>query len=294
MPTVTPIRLHIVGPGRLGCSLASALAGSDRYLVAGVACYSEADRERARRWMPSAAQYPLDDPRELEQVDLVLLTLADGAIRPVAGGLAPHFRPHQVVLHTSGLLPASVLDGLGIPARLGSFHPLQTFADPRLAREQFAGCTIACEGELGAVQAAQELARHLEARVVTLPAGSKPAYHAAAVVASNYLVAITAIAARLLASAGIDPEQAIEMLGPLQRGTLDNLKTLGIPRALTGPVARGDFETVQSHLAAISRLAPELLPVYRQLGLVVLDLARRMAVDPPLLDRLGALFTSEC
>jgi predicted short-subunit dehydrogenase-like oxidoreductase (DUF2520 family) len=209
--------------------------------------------------------------------DLVLICTPDDLIATVAGELAPALRADQVILHTSGPLSSEVLAPLASTgAALGSFHPLQTIADPLSAPERLAGAYVAVEGDDRAVRLGEGLARRIGLQPFRLAAGAKPLYHAAAVFASNYTIALAGIAGRLARQAGIPPNLAEEVYRPLMAGAMRNLNELGAVEALTGPVRRGDVATLQTHLAALSGEEREL---YRLLGLAALILAREGGLE---------------
>jgi predicted short-subunit dehydrogenase-like oxidoreductase (DUF2520 family) len=177
--------------------------------------------------------------------ELVLLCVPDTAIRDVAQGLSPG----SWLAHVSGATPLSALDP---HERRFSLHPLQTFT---LARgpEQLDGAWAAVTAESEeARELAFELARLLGLEPFELEDADRPLYHAGAVVASNYLVALYEAAAGLVAAAGAPPEA----LEPLMRRTIEN----GFE--LTGPIERGDWETVEAHREAIRRARPDLEPLY--------------------------------
>jgi predicted short-subunit dehydrogenase-like oxidoreductase (DUF2520 family) len=282
--------VYLVGPGRLGLSLARA-AQAAGVPLAGVAWHSEAGRARAAQWLSGVPLDPLAAPRHLAPEATVVLAVRDEAVGDAAAALAAHRHEGQVVLHTSGLLTAEVLRQAGLGPPVGSFHPLQTFAAPARGPELLAQCVVAVEGDPTAVAAGRALGAALGAEVVELRAdpGAKVAYHAAAVVASNYLVALTGLAVRLAALAGLDEAQALRLLAPLQRGTLENLRELGVAPALTGPVARGDVATVRAHLSLIEARCPELRGAYAVLGRHAVELARARGADPERLEELASL-----
>jgi predicted short-subunit dehydrogenase-like oxidoreductase (DUF2520 family) len=204
---------------------------------------------------------------------VVIIATPDDAIAGVAAELARDgaVRAAQVVLHLSGLLDRSALQALEpTGAGLGSFHPLQSIADPATAAERLAGAFAGVEGDPRAVEAGQHLAAALGMHAVRLAPGAKPAYHAGAVIASNYAVVLAAVAERLARRSGATPEEAAALYLPLMQGTVANLSR-GPAAALTGPIRRGDAATVRAHLAA---LAPEERELYRTLGLAALRLAR--------------------
>lgn len=223
---------------------------------------------------------------------LVLIAAPDDAISSVSRELRDDrsVDAHQVVLHLSGLLDRralSVLEPTG--AGLGSFHPLQSIADPALAPEHFVGSYAGIEGDERALQAGDRLATALGMIPVRLAIEAKPLYHAGAVVAANYTVALANVAEGLAQSAGLPWDTASKLYLPLMRGTLANLES-GTAAALTGPVRRGDLETIRAHLAV---LGPEERRLYRILGLAALRLAREAGLPPdkaqPVEDLLGSV-----
>jgi predicted short-subunit dehydrogenase-like oxidoreductase (DUF2520 family) len=126
------------------------------------------------------------------------------------------------------------------------------------------------------VRAARRLIGALDGTAILIPPTLRPLYHAGAVTASNFLVTLAAAAAGMLRSAGVEGDDALRALLPLMRGTLANLEEVGLPGALTGPIVRGDTETVRMHLA---RLSGEARAVYCALGIETLRLAREAGLD---------------
>lgn len=210
-------------------------------------------------------------------VGLMIIAVPDDAIAGVAAALAGSgaVTPDTVVLHTSGLRDRSALRGLDATgAALGSFHPLQTFADADGDPDALCAAPAVIEGDARALVAARELAVVLGMdRVVEIAGDRKPLYHAGAVFASNYLVGLADIAVRLMHEAGI-ANADVELILPLMRQTLDNLRD-GPAAALTGPVRRGDAGTVTAHLAMLGE--PERT-LYRMLALQSLYVATAAGV----------------
>jgi predicted short-subunit dehydrogenase-like oxidoreductase (DUF2520 family) len=181
-----------------------------------------------------------------EDAELTLLCVPDTAISDAAQGLSPG---HGWIAHVSGATPLSALDP---HERRFSLHPLQTFTRER-GPEQLDGAWAAVTAETEeARELGFELARLLGLQPFELEDADRPLYHAGAVVASNYLVALHEAAAGLVAAAGAPPES----LEPLMRRTIEN----GFE--LTGPIERGDWETVEAHRAAIRRARPDLEELY--------------------------------
>ena len=209
----------------------------------------------------------------------MLVAVPDDAIGHVARRLADDegITRAQTVLHLSGLLDRralSVLDPTG--AALGSFHPLQTIAAPGSAGERLRGAYAAIEGDSRAIEMAERLATTLRMAPIILSAESKPLYHAAAAMVANYGVTLVAMAARLAGRAGVPAADASRLFLPLLKGAVENLAELEPAEALTGPIRRGDVETVTAHLAA---LEPDERQVYTLLGREALRLAREAGLE---------------
>ena len=265
----------IGGAGRAGrgVGLALARAGHDVRLY-------------ARHARPVPASLPLsvgELPEWLSHVEVVLLAVPDDAITGVAAALAAAglVRPGQTVLHLSGALGRDALRALAsCGAALGSLHPLQSLSDPATAPQRLNGPVAAVEGDARAIVVATALARGLGMDPVPIAEAAKPSYHAAAVVAANFLVTLAATSQRLFVRAGLPPDGATRALATLMQGTLDNVRAAGPAGALTGPVARGDIETIRRHLAALDGADAELYRTLSRatLALASLDAERRRAI----------------
>lgn len=219
---------------------------------------------------------------------LVFITTPDDAIGRVAAQV--RWRPGVWVAHVSGAESLDVLE----PARragtsVGSIHPLQTFANSEHAVAAMPGSTFALEGDGALLDCLREMVASLGGRAVELRPQDKALYHAAAVLVSNYVVTLTDMATRLWQQFEPDQGSAAQALLPLLQGTVDNLRRLGLPDALTGPVARGDLGTVQRHLAALAAAAPGQLPAYRELGLQTIPVATALSDRRAALGRGGGL-----
>jgi predicted short-subunit dehydrogenase-like oxidoreductase (DUF2520 family) len=205
----------------------------------------------------------------------VILCVPDGEIAAaaeVAAGAAP------LVGHTSGATPlAAMAPAAASGAALFGFHPLQTFTEGA-SDEDFAGsgCAVA-----GSTPAARSFAAGLASRLGMTPFEiddeGRAAYHAAASVASNFMVTLQAVAESIAAGAGLEPREARALLVPLLRRTVENLAEHGPERALTGPIARGDHATVESQRAAVEEVAPHLLDLFDELVRHTRSLAGREA-----------------
>jgi predicted short-subunit dehydrogenase-like oxidoreductase (DUF2520 family) len=205
-----------------------------------------------------------------------------------AHGEAP---PGCAAFHLSGALGTDPLGPLlEVGYSVGTLHPLQSLADPVLGAEQIKGVYFAVSGEPAAIAAARRILSPIGGTAVTVPVARRPLYHAAAVFASNYLAGLIAAAGRLMAQAGVPEEEALAAIMPLARGSLENLDRLGPIRALTGPVSRGDVETVKLHLRT---LEPRERALYASLGDEILKLAGDSGLSEDIRDELERLFERE-
>jgi predicted short-subunit dehydrogenase-like oxidoreductase (DUF2520 family) len=194
-----------------------------------------------------------------------------------------------VILHTSAIAEPAGLNSLtqaGFPG--GTFHPLVPFTDPEVSAELLRKGWIGVDGDTAAKNASRRLAGHLGARVLEIPPGGKPAYHAAAVISSNFPVVLASVAGHLLHAIGIPDSSAYQAVDSLMSGALANMRQTLPDDALTGPIMRGDAETVGKHLRALQG-HPAALEVYRSLSAAAVEIAARRGVDPKKLAAVGGL-----
>jgi predicted short-subunit dehydrogenase-like oxidoreductase (DUF2520 family) len=278
----------IIGAGAVGTALGAAISRAG-WPVTAVASRDAARRDRFRRLVPGAAAF-IEPAAVLNVVDLAILAVPDDAILSVVAPL--RLFGGQALVHTSGLLGAEVLEpARGAGSHIGAFHPLISFtADVERSVHDVAGATIAIEGDEALMDLLAGLAEDLHAAPVRLPPGSKPAYHAAAVLASGGLVALLDAIVALGAVAGLDERGSLAVYGRLVEQTLANARTVGVAAALTGPITRGDAGTLQAHLDVLQRLAPAVLDLYLSTARRELDIVEQRGVlAPDALARVGAV-----
>ena len=200
----------------------------------------------------------------------------------------------HVLLHCAGAASAQELLGAvsGQVAGIGTLHPLSAIADGKAAMRALKGTVFGVEGDDVGRATATKLVAAMSGVVLGLDSAQMAAYHAAAALASNYIVATLDAAAAVLASAGVPADQAAQALVPLAEGALKNVAAHGTTGGLTGPIRRGDKATVQRHLDAI-RDRPELADIYRVLARRAVDIAGRLegreAPDRAALDAIKQL-----
>lgn len=268
-----PDRLFIVGAGKVGLALGLALrqAGATSSIVYASRKDAPPPHPLFAGENPTARLVPLFSVPK-DDVTGVLLAVPDRVIGDVAAEMARRDYPPSIpVLHTSGTLglePLASLAALGVS--VGSLHPLAAVADPVAGAERLRGAAFGVEAENGARALAERIVTACGGTLLEVAHGGKPLYHAAAVFAANYAVALMGVAERLMIGAGVDPQDAREALAGLAAGAVANVAEHGTAAALTGPVARGDDDTLRLHL---SRLSARDGRVYSLLGREALALA---------------------
>jgi len=267
-------RVVIIGAGVVGTAV-GALLHQESYEIAAVASRSMGSAERAVQYIGAGAA-TTDVVKAARQGDLIFITTPDGAIASVCEKIAKKkgFPPESTVIHCCGAISAEILSpARACGARILSIHPLQTLADTDQAVANLPGSFFALDGGPDAIKTGKEIIRDLGGTVMVIPSEGKMLYHAAAVVACNYFVALVFQALRMLEAVGIPRTSGLPALMPLIKGTVGNLEKVGIPKALTGPIARGDLKTIEGHLAAFDRLMPEAKRIYCEMGRAAADAA---------------------
>ncbi len=200
-----------------------------------------------------------------DSADMVFITTPDDIIPKVAAELK--WRSGQSVIHCSGASTVHSLDAAQEQgAMVGSIHPCQTFAGREQAIRNLPRSTFAIEAEELMRTTLTEIARALDGDWVYLTSEDKALYHAAACIACNYFYTLVKIATDLWQNFGKSTAEATKAYIPLLQGSVNNIANVGFPGALTGPIARGDVKTIQRHLAALKKYAPDILPLYKELG----------------------------
>jgi predicted short-subunit dehydrogenase-like oxidoreductase (DUF2520 family) len=268
-PGAPPV-IGIVGAGAVGTALGVALTRAG-WPVHAVASRDPGRREAFRRLVEGARGFA-EAVALVEEVELIVLAVPDDALAPLAGSLRMY--SGQAMVHTSGALGAEVLaPAMAAGTQVGAFHPLVAFADTERAVAALHGATVAIEGDDQLAGLLARMAEAIGATPVRLAPGSKAAYHAAAVLAAGGFVALLDAIAELGRVAGLDEAGSLTIYGPLIEQTLGNARALGIRRALTGPITRGDRGTLDAHLAALRAHAPRVLPLYLAAAEREIDLA---------------------
>lgn len=267
-------RIALVGPGRVGQAVTRLLCAAGHEICAVVS----RDHERARRAAAfiGAPQAATTDPARAASAQWVLLAVPDDHLAATAALLRRqvNLAPETLLIHFSGLHRAAILLGEEGPA-LGALaiHPLQSFATAEAGVANLPGTPCSIEGEPSLHPQGFALVDELGGQPFPILGEHKELYHAAACMASNFLVTLCHDACSLLTRCGVAEEQAMPLLLPLLQGTMKNLQALGPVHALTGPISRGDDLTVRKHLEALAELPGGLFHAYLAMGKQTLEVA---------------------
>jgi predicted short-subunit dehydrogenase-like oxidoreductase (DUF2520 family) len=260
----------VVGAGRVGTALAAALRRSGHRIVA-VSAVSAASLRRVGDILPGTPVRPPQDV--VAAADLVLLTVPDDALAALVSGLAATGTElaGRLVMHASGRHGLAVLEPATRRGALPlALHPVMTFTGRPDDVDRLAGVSFGVTAPEPLRPVAEVLVMEMGGEPVFIAESDRALYHAALAGAANHLVTQVVQAADLLSAAGVG--EPSRMLGPLLGAALDNALRLG-DAALTGPVARGDADTVAGHLAALRAAAPQALPAYLALARLTADRA---------------------
>ena len=273
--------LNIIGAGHLGSVLGRLFATSGAFEVRDVLTRSIESARAAVDFI--GAGRAVESLLDLRRADAIMLAVGDDQIAPVCAALAGQCALAGVlVFHCSGAQSSSTL---GAAAQQGAFtaslHPIRSFADPERVARDFGGTWCGLEGNARALALLEPALAAIGARPVALDAAAKTVYHAASVFASNYLVTVLDAALRAYQAAGISESVARELAAPLAAETLANVMRLGPRTALSGPIARGDIDTVARQQRALDDWDAPTGQLYRALADATFDLARLTAPPTP-------------
>lgn len=269
--------LAVIGPGKVGTSIGILAARAGYPVVAVGGRRKESTLVAARRIGKDVRACNIMEAGQSAKI--VLLCLPDDVIERACKKLAQQnkFIEGAVVAHCSGALSSDILSAARdyCKCSVASMHPMQTFPTIDAAIKTMGGTYCFYEGDERAIPVIERFAKNIGLRPVRIASTSKTLYHAAAVTACNYFVALIDSAIVLAEKAGIDRTTAWSALEPLVATTLNNITELGTTQSLTGPIARGDVKTVRRHLQELAEMEGYVASVYRAMGLYTVEMAIR-------------------
>ncbi len=257
-------RLGFIGAGPVGTAFAVNLAQRG-YQVVGI---FDVNREAADRLAGDVAGSRVFDQAQalVEAADIVFVTTPDDMIAKVAGALT--WRAGKAAVHCSGATTVHAFDSAAAQgAAVGAIHPCQSFAGRDQAIANLPGATFAVEAEEPMRTTLTGVAKALGGDVVYLTSDDKALYHAAACIAAAYAYTLVDVATDLWKSFGKTKAEATKAYVPLLQGTVNNIASVGFPGCPSGPIMRGDVKTIERHFVALRKHAPDVLPLYKALGL---------------------------
>ncbi len=265
------LKIGFIGAGTVGTALAVRLSSKSYQVVAVYDSQSQTSAEKLAQAV-SGCNVANNSQAVADTADLTFITTPDDAIARVASEIKWH--SGQSAVHCSGADSTDILEpARKLEAQVGAFHPLQTFASVKQAIDNIPGSTFAIEAEEPLLTTLKDMTTALDGTWIELKASDKVLYHAAAVIACNYLVTLVKLATDLWQTFNVPADQATKALMPLLQGTLNNIDKVGIPQCLTGPLARGDTGTIKKHIEALQKSAPAVLSTYRELGRQTIPIA---------------------
>lgn len=282
---MTSLTLNIIGAGKLGQTLGRLWQQQSIFALTGICNRSLHSAQAACAFIGAGQAYQAIE--QMPPADCWLIATADSDIAPTAEALANHLAaPAQadkslaapLVFHCSGALPASIL-ACCRPASIASAHPVHSFADPQRSLETLAGSTVAVEGDEEATPILQRAFSALACDILNLNAEQKVLYHSGSVMACNYLTVLLDQSLKVFQAAGIDEQSARKLLEPIVSQTVHNNFAMGPAQALTGPIARGDADTIARQVKALQKTDKTLLETYRTLGLAGIELAKQSGLE---------------
>jgi len=264
----------IIGTGMVGTTIGFLLRKAG-YKITAISDKSPAALKKAKAYIGAE---PFRDPQEaIQKADCILITTPDDAISSACGEIAlcPSIK-NKFVFHMSG---AGDLDILGAAKKAGaavaSIHPLQSFSSIDQAIKNIPGSYFAITSDKKSQAPARNIVLNLGGIPFFISSNQKPLYHAAACIASNYLVALMNTVESIYQAIGLNEKDAKKAYLPLVYGSLRNIENSGSIPSLTGPIARGDSGTIKKHISAINKNLPQYSSLYSSLGLIAVKVAQK-------------------
>ena len=273
---MSKIRLSIIGCGSVARALAHLWHKASLVDVVDIVNRSEKSALTAAVFIGAGTPHGSFD--NLQQADVFLIGCQDDLIEECLNQLllSEVISKGNIIFHCSGSKSSVVLDkAKELGALIASLHPVMSFANPATAINSFEHTYCGLEGDKEAVEVLTEWVEAIGGIPFDIDADKKMLYHAASVFACNYLVALEELSLKAFAQSGVERELAMKILEPIVKGTADNIFTLETTNALTGPIARGDFQVVADQLKVVQAWDKDAAQLYKRLGEICVELAEQ-------------------
>jgi predicted short-subunit dehydrogenase-like oxidoreductase (DUF2520 family) len=273
------MKIGFIGAGKVGTAFGLYMKDCGHTIVGYVSKHFYSAQESAERTKSVAYA---DVASLLLVCDVVLITTPDTQIEGVLQANRTSIKESSCGLgHMSGALTSDIFQDLSVSRALFTLHPLQAFATVDKGRQDLKTCTFVMEGNAQGINLAKKLMDRCDNKLITLRKEDKALYHGAACVASNYLMVVTALAEEMINSFDPEGHMGLGAYRNLMVGAIDNAIAYGSKTALTGPIARGDLETIRQHLGAMEN--EQMKKDYSTLGMMTVKLASKEKLTDPVL-----------
>jgi len=279
-------RISLVGPGAVGLTITRFLQNKG-YPIVSVVGRTEESIDRVEKYLGHVT-YSTELKDALPDGDIVLTAVSDNAIPEVCDEFAALSIQKKTFIHFSGFRSYRDYEALEKRgAETGSMHPLQSFIHIEESVKSLPGTHYVIEGTPEALTTARQLISDLEGEPITINPDLKVLYHAGACISANYFVSLLRLSEKFFKKSGVESEKIIPALIPLLKGILRNIETRGTLESITGPIARGDHQTLSLQLNTIRKNFPQHLPIFRALSLLCANAVfEKPRTNPDLIDEI--------
>lgn len=265
--------IGIIGVGRVGSAIGYTLRKNKKQII-GATDINNRKVKKFYRLLKIKYQY-LNAIEIAKKSNLLFITTQDSQIEKVYQEILPYLRKRTVIIQCSGALSNRIFKNKKRKDIITiGLHPIQTFTSNQQSIKAIRNIYYAIEAEGEAKKIAQSIIKDLQGRPIFIKSKDKPLYHVMCVFASNYLVTLMSAVLDIANELEIKPTLAFKILTPLINQTFNNIKRNGVQKSLTGPIERGDIETIKTHFEILNKKTPELIPLYQTMGLKALDLLK--------------------
>ncbi|CAH2214572.1 Rossmann-like and DUF2520 domain-containing protein [Tepidibacter aestuarii] len=270
------MKICFIGAGKVGTAFGLYLSRKGFDVIG----YYSKNFESAKKASYLTKSTPYESLSDMIKIsDIIFITTNDDSIESAVNKLSQEniLKEGQIIVHMSGSHSSSILNSIEkFGCYIYSMHPLQSFANVEKSVEKLENTVFTIEGSIEKIDVLESILEKTENKYFKIDSNSKNIYHAGACVISNYLVTLMDFGLSFFDSIGIDEKDAFEAVYPLIEGTIENIKNLGCKNALTGPLARGDINTIENHLNSIKVNIPQKLSFYETMALMTLDLSSKV------------------